>query len=139
MVEHAAKRKVAFDRKVASSCDWVIEYKRGDLVQIRDSRLDLTLSMEAKLLPRWGTPHRVVDQRRNSYRLETVQGLPVGGMFSVQRLRRFIPRPGTELATQQLEIESKRVGVPDEPMEGLDFEEDEMDGKEGTVEDVVLT
>ena len=139
MVEHTAKHKAAFDRKVASSRDGVIEYKRGDLVQIRDSRLDLTLSTEAKLLPCWGTPHRVVDQQRNSYRLETVQGLPVGGMFSAQHLRRFIPRPGTELATQQLEIESKRVGVPDEPMEGLDFEEDEMDGKEGTVEDVVLT
>ena len=139
MVEHAAKRKAAFDRKVALSRDGVIEYKRGDLVQIRDSRLDLTLSTEAKLLPHWGTPHRVVDQRRNSYRLETVQGLPVGGMFSARHLWRFIPRPGTELVTQQLEIESKRVGVPDEPMEGLDFQEDEMDGEEGTVEDVVLT
>ena len=80
-----------------------------------------------------------MDQRRNSYQLETVQGLPVGGMFSARRLRRFIPRPGTELAMQQLEIESKQVGVPDELMEGLDFEEDEMDGEEGTVEDVVLT
>ena len=139
MVEHAAKRKAAFDRKVALSRDGVIEYKRGDLVQIRYSRLDLTLSTEAKLLPRWGTPHRVVDQRCNSYWLETVQGLPVGGMFSARHLWRFIPRPGTELATQQLEIESKRVGVPDEPMEGLDFQEDEMDGEEGTVEDVVLT
>ena len=83
MVEHAAKRKAAFDCKVTSSCDGVIEYKRGDLVQIQDSRLDLTLLMEAKLLPRWGTPHQVVDQWHNSYRLETVQGLPVGGMFSV--------------------------------------------------------
>ena len=82
MVEHAAKRKAAFDRKVASSHDGVIEYKRGNLVQIQDSRLNLTLSTEAKLLPRWGTPHRVVDQWRNSYRLETVQGLLVGGMFS---------------------------------------------------------
>lgn len=29
--------------------------------------------------------------------------------------------------------------MPDEPMEELDFEEDKMDGEDGTVEDVVLT
>ena len=139
IVEHAAKQKAAFDRKVELSRDGVIEYKKGDLVQIQNSRLDLTLATEAKLLPRWGAPHRVVDQRCNSYRLETVQGLPVSGMFSAQRLRRFVPRPGTELVAQQLEVESKRVGLPDEPMEGIDFEEDAADGEDGDVEDVLLT
>lgn len=107
MDEHAAKCKVAFDHKVASSHNRVINYKRGDLVQIHDLRLDLTLSMEAKLLPHWGTPHWVVGQQRNSYQLEIVQGLPIGGMFIVQCLWIFIPRPGTKLAMQQLEIESK--------------------------------
>ena len=72
IVKHAAKRKAAFDHKVELSHDGVIEYKKGDLVQIQDSRLDLTLATEAKLLPHWGAPHRVVDQQCNSYRLETV-------------------------------------------------------------------
>ena len=95
--------------------------------------------MEAKLLPRWGAPHRVIDQQRNSYQLEMVQGLLVSGMFSAQRLWRFVPRPGTELSVQQLEVESKQVGLPDEPMEGIDFEEDAADGEDGDVKDVLLT
>ena len=45
---------------------------------------------------------------------------------------------GTSLATEQLEIEAKRVGVPDEVMEGADFEEDGVDQDEGDVEDVDL-
>jgi len=91
MVEHANKRKAAFDKKVNASRDGVIEYKKGDLVQVRNSKLDLTISTESKLLPRWGAPHRVVDCIRNSYRLETIQGLPVAGTVSAQRLRRFMP------------------------------------------------
>ena len=139
IVEHAVKRKAAFDRKVKLSRNGVIEYEKGDLVQIRDSKLDLTLSTEAKLLPHWGAPHCVVDQRHNSYRLETAQGLPIGGMFSARHLRRFVPRPGTELARQQLEVELKRVGKPDESMEGLDFEENGVDQEDGDVEEVALS
>ena len=67
IVEHVAKRKAAFDHKVELSHDGVIEYKKGDLVQIHDLKLDLMLSTEAKLLPHWGALHRVVDQRCNSY------------------------------------------------------------------------
>jgi hypothetical protein len=106
-------------------------------VQIRDSKLDFTLATEAKLLPRWGAPHRIVDCIRNLYRLQTIQGLPVSGVVSARRLRRFIPRPGTELEREQAKIEMSRVGAPDEVMEGLDFEE-EGDRDEGEVDDVVL-
>lgn len=67
IVEHANKRKAAFDKKVLGSRDGVIEFKKGDLVQVRDSKLDFTLATEAKLLPRWGSPHRIVDCIRNSY------------------------------------------------------------------------
>ena len=138
ILDHANKRKAAFDKKVLASRDGVIEYKKGDLVQIRDSKLDFTLATEAKLLPRWGAPHRVVDCIRNSYRLQTIQGLPVSGVVSARRLRRFIPRPGTELEREQIEIEMGRVGIPDEVMEGLDYEEEEGDWDEGEVDDIVL-
>jgi len=138
ILDHANKRKAAFDKKVLASRDGVIEYKKGDLVQIRDSKLDFTLATEAKLLPRWGAPHRVVDCIRNSYRLQTIQGLPVSGVVSARRLRRFIPRPGTELEHEQIEIEMGRVGIPDEVMEGLDYEEEEGDRDEGEVDDIVL-
>ena len=107
------------------------------MVQIRDSRLDLTLATESKLLPRWGPPHRIVDCIRNSYRLKTVQGLPYAGTVSARRLRRFMPRPGTELWREQMKIEMLREGAPDEVMEGLD-PEDEADKDEGDVKDVEL-
>jgi len=138
IVEHSNKRKAAFDKRVQASRDGVIEYKKGDLVQIRDSKLDLGLATESKLLPRWGAPHRVIDCIRNSYRLQTIQGLSVAGTVSARRLRRFIPRVGTALAFEQLELEAGRVGVPDEVMEGEDFEEDAVDQDKGDVEDVEL-
>ena len=57
IVEHTHKQKAAFDCKVAASRDGVIEFAKGDLVQIWDSKLDFTLAMEVKLLPCWGAPH----------------------------------------------------------------------------------
>jgi len=115
---------------VNASRDGVIEYKKGDLIQIRNSKLDLTVATESKLLPQWGAPHHMVDCIRNSYHLETVQGMPVAGIVSARRLRRFVPRPGTGLADEQLVKESARESVPNEEMEGLDFEEDEVDHDE---------
>jgi hypothetical protein len=138
ILDHANKQKAAFDKKVLASRDGVIEYKKGDLVQIHDSKLDFTLATEAKLLPRWGALHHVVDCIRNSYQLQTTQGLPVPGVISARRLRRFIPRLGTKLECEQAEIERNRVGVPDEVMEGLDFEEEDGDRDKGEVDDVVL-
>ena len=34
IVEHANKRRAAFDKRVQASRDGIIEYKKGDLVQI---------------------------------------------------------------------------------------------------------
>ena len=83
IVEHTVKCKAAFDREVELSRDRIVEYWKGDLVQIHDSKLNFTLATQAKLLPHWGAPHQIVDEKCNSYRLETIQGLPVGGMVSV--------------------------------------------------------
>jgi hypothetical protein len=79
-----------------------------------------------------------VDCIQNLYRLQTIQGLPVSGVVSARRLCRFIPRPGTELEREQMEIEMSRVGALDEIMEGLDLEEEEGDRDEGEVEDIIL-
>ena len=62
--------------------DGVVEYQKGNLVQIRDLKLSLMLVTEAKLLPHWGALHQIFDQKCNSYHLETIQGLPIGGMVS---------------------------------------------------------
>ncbi|KAJ7512006.1 hypothetical protein B0H11DRAFT_1953836 [Mycena galericulata] len=116
VVEHANKRKEAFDKRVLNSRDG-----------IRDSSLDLTLSTEAKFLPRWGQPHRI-----------TIHGLPVRGTISARRLRRFNPRMGTALFEEQTKLEIGRTGGPDEVMEGIDLEQGPEDEDEGEVEDVVL-
>jgi hypothetical protein len=79
IVKHANKRKAVFDGKVQASKDRVIEYKKGDLVQIRDSKCDLDMATDSKLLPQWGAPHHIVDCIRNSYRLTRIQGLLLGG------------------------------------------------------------
>ena len=96
------------------------------------------MATEAKLLPRWGTPHRIVDQVRNSYRLETIQGIPIAGLVSAHRLQRFTPRPGTLLAEEQMRLEFGRVAEPNVPMEGATFDEDVADEEEGEVDDVML-
>ena len=37
----------------------------------------------------------------NSYNLESLDGEPLRGDYNARRLREFIPREGTELATEQ--------------------------------------
>ena len=52
----------------------------------------------------WSEPHQIAGKLLNSYNLEFLDGQPVDGEFHAQRLREFIPRAGTELATQQEEV-----------------------------------
>ena len=87
IMDHANQCKAAFDHKVVASRDGVIEFKKGDLVQVQDSKLDFTVATEAKLLPCWGTPHCIVGQVCNSYCLETIQGLPIVGLVSACHLQ----------------------------------------------------
>ena len=55
----------------------------------------------------WSEPHRISEKMLNSYKLETLEGQPIDGEFHARRLRRFIPREGTELAAQQKEVEAR--------------------------------
>jgi len=68
-----------------------------------------------------GGSHRIIDCIRNSYRLATIQGY-----HSVEPLvlasSAIHPTLGYGVGEEQAEIESRREGVPDEVMEGLDFE-----------------
>ena len=83
-------------------------------------------------------PHCIMDQVCNLYHLETIQGLPIAGLVSTHRLRRFTPRPRTLLAEEQMQLEFGRVAEPDVPMEGVTFDEDVVDQEEGEVDDVML-
>jgi RNase H-like domain found in reverse transcriptase/Reverse transcriptase (RNA-dependent DNA polymerase) len=105
---HAHKRKLAFDRKVLSRAPREVIFKAGQLVQVYRSDLDFTFKAERKMEPKWSAPRRVTSRDRNSYKLETLEGLPIGNRFSSRRLRRFIPRNGTALHEAQAAIENLR-------------------------------
>jgi len=64
-----------------------------------------TLSTTRKLTPMWSPPRRITEQLLNSYKLETLDGAPLEGLFHARRLRSFTPREGTILATEQKRFE----------------------------------
>ncbi|QRW08776.1 Retrovirus-related Pol polyprotein from transposon opus [Ceratobasidium sp. AG-Ba] len=92
-LEHARKRKRAFDKKAR-----VVNYLAGDLVQKYDARLDETHSTVRKLAPRWSGPLRIVSRAANSYELEDLAGNTYSKAAHSRLLRPFHPRPGTTLA-----------------------------------------
>jgi hypothetical protein len=105
---HAHKWKLVFDRKVLSRAPREVIFKAGQLVQVYRSDLDFTFKAEQKMEPKWSAPRQVTSRDRNSYKLETLEGLPIGNRFSSRRLRRFIPRTGTMLHEAQTAIEKLR-------------------------------
>ncbi|CCO32012.1 hypothetical protein RSOLAG1IB_11454 [Rhizoctonia solani AG-1 IB] len=93
ILEHANRRKRAFDKKVKP-----IEYKKGALVQKYDARLDETHNAVRKLAGRWSGAVRVVERLGNSYRLEDLEGKPFAAAAHARLLRPFIAKAGTPLA-----------------------------------------
>ena len=108
-IHHALKRKAAFDRRVLAEKGGEVIFKPGQLVQVYRSDLDYTFKTERKLLPKWSHPRRIVARNANSYTIETLEGVPIPGNFSARRLRKFLPREGTQLALRQAEREEKEV------------------------------
>jgi len=104
-VHHAVQRKTMFNRRVKASKAGAIEFKTGQLVQVYQNKIALTLSTERKLTPMWSTPHRVTEHLLNSYRLEMLEGVPLDGLFHARCLWSFTPREGTTLATAQKKFE----------------------------------
>jgi hypothetical protein len=86
ILSHAHKRKVAFDRKVQQRAPKEVIFKAGQLVQVYRSNLDFTFKAKRKMEPKWSAPRRVTSRDRNSYKLETLEGLPIGNRFSSRRL-----------------------------------------------------
>ncbi|OJT13171.1 Pro-Pol polyprotein [Trametes pubescens] len=97
-VRHALKRKKVFDKRVLASRAGEVIFEDGGLVQVYRSDLDYTFKTERKLLPKWSTPYRVVRRLNHSYELTTLGGVSIAGLFNARRLRKFEPRPGTQLA-----------------------------------------
>lgn len=97
-VRHAEQRKARFDKRVHKSRAGEVRFGLGDLVQVRRSDLDHTLSAERKLAPNWSVPRRVTGSTGNSYTLESLENKALDGLFNARRLRRFIPHPESKLA-----------------------------------------
>ena len=112
-VKHAMDRKTRFDRRVLNSKEGEVTFEKGQLVQIHRSDLAKSIGSERKLTPMWSEPHRISERLLNSYKLETLDGQLLDGEYHARRLRRFTPREGTELASQQQEIMTQRAEETD--------------------------
>jgi hypothetical protein len=55
-VQHAIRRKAAFDKKVINSRGGQVTFMKGQLVQVYRSDLTHTLSTEKKIAPMWSPP-----------------------------------------------------------------------------------
>ena len=125
-VQHAIKRKAAFDKRVLARSPREVIFSPGQLVQFYHSSMHNTFEAKRKLLPKWSSPHRITERLRNSYRLETLPGEPIAGEFHARRLRAFIPREGTKLAEEQNTREMMNTRTQeDEDEEETEDEEDE--------------
>lgn len=135
-VRHAIRRKATFDKKVRKSTVGEVTFTKGQLVQVFDNGLAMTLRTERKLQAMWLGPHRVSERILNSYRLEALDGTPLDGMYNARRLRVFIPREGTELAAQQKDFMEKLGEEGKGEAEGdIEAEENEQAAEKGEEED----
>lgn len=101
MVDHAIRRKTAFDARLLKHAPGNVVFQPGDLVQVHNTEWNNKLSSLKKLVPMWTIPNRISTRLLNSYTLETLGGLPVAGLFNARRLRLFEPRMGTRLAMEE--------------------------------------
>lgn len=125
-VQHAIKRKAAFDKKLLQRVPGEVLFRPGQLVQVFHNNLDYTYKMDRKLLPKWSVPWRITSRLRNLYKLETLEGIPLQGESSARRLRAFTPRMGTTLAQMQEEHEKKLEsrGIEDTRKQAEDKDEE---------------
>jgi len=101
-LDHAIKRKAAFDARLRQRTPKNVVFQPGVLVQVHATQWVHTFASIKKLIPMWSIPHRVVTRQLNSYTLETLGGLPLAGVYNSRRLRTFEPREGTKLAMEEL-------------------------------------
>ena len=94
----ATQRKAVFDQSVLSSSMGEVIFTHDQLVQVHESARETTLSTSCKLRPQWSVPRRVKERVGNSYKLTTLEGFPMPGLFHACRLQLFILRAGSPLA-----------------------------------------
>jgi hypothetical protein len=131
-MEHAARRKTAFDKRLLAKFLREVLFEPGQLVQVYCNDLTYTFKTERKLLPHWSPPRRIVSRNRNSYHIETVEGIPISSTFSSRRLHCFLPRSGTQLAELQEELEAQlREATKEDGDSGGESDDDILDVGDG--------
>ena len=87
----------------------------------------------------WSLPHCIHRRLHNSYKLESHEGNIIKGTFSSRWLRAFIPRKGTQLATEQKEFKERlKAEGPSSEGEEEETEEESENEEEGAREDSEL-
>lgn len=117
VVDHAIKRKDVFDSRLRQRAPREVVWQKGDLVQVHDSEWNRKLASLRKIIPMWSIPRRIASRLLNSYTLETLDGLPMSGVFNARRLRSFEPREGTKMARDELTRLQEEVGELDDDEE----------------------
>lgn len=133
-IRHAMDRKTRFDRRVLESREGEVMFEKGQMVQVHRSDIAKTIGSERKLAVMWSEPHRITEKLLNSYKIETLQGQLLEGEYHARRIRAFIPREGTELATQQKEREARRVEERREEDAEIGADSDATEEQEETME-----
>jgi len=130
-IRHALKWKATFDKRVLQRHPGEVVFTKGQLVQVYRNDLDYTFKTERKLLPKWSQPHRVTERLRNSYRLETLTGHSLTGLYNARRLRVFVPKEGSPLHIAQQEYMQQVHGEGDTRVD-RDIDEE---GEQATADD----
>ncbi|ETW78573.1 hypothetical protein HETIRDRAFT_103973 [Heterobasidion irregulare TC 32-1] len=91
-VDHAHKRKAAFNRRVVSAAPAEVIFARFDLVQVYRNALDFTLFYSKQAASQMVTPPA----------------------HPSRRLKKFVPRSGTKLAQEQATLLQDKEGHPKE-------------------------
>jgi hypothetical protein len=77
-------------------------FQPGDLIQVHATEWVHTFASIKKLIPMWSVPYHVVNQLRNSYTLDSLDGVPLPRLYNARRLRVFKPQDGTRLASEEM-------------------------------------
>ena len=120
-VLHTTRRKAAFDRSVLSSPIGEVVFAAEQLVQVYDSARETTLATSRKLRPQWSAPHRVSEWIGNSYKLTTLEGFPLPGLYHARRLRRFFSNEGSALAAHEEKHHETTQGPEENNEEQTEF------------------
>jgi len=89
----------------------IIVFQAGDLVQVYTTEWVHTLASIKILILMWSIPCRIVTWKLKSYTLETLDGIPLSGVYGTRWLHAFHPCEGTKEELAQLEVKEGNLDL----------------------------